>query len=171
MARKIQEPRELFTHELGHVLTLAQAIVETTPEVRDAVKDEELRQHAERHLEQAKGGLQRVEQAFQQLGAEPEPERSPLVEGLRREHDQLVKRLAEELRDGYEAATSVKTHHTAVAHYTALVASARALGERDVAGLLEQNLAEERGAPRRGREARAAPGEGRGEGRRGVAPT
>ena len=142
--RKITDPRDLLVHELGEVMTLAQTVQETSGAVAEQVSDEELRDHVRRHGEQAGTGLERLQQVFSQLGADAAPERSPAIEGLRREHDQLAKRLSDELRDGYEAATAAKTHHLAVASYTPLVAKARALGQREAAGLLEQNLKEER---------------------------
>jgi ferritin-like metal-binding protein YciE len=67
-------------------------------------------------------------------------------EGLKKEHDEMIGEVSEGLVDMVDAGAAARTEHYEIAAYNGLIEMARALGERQAVGLLEENLKEEREA-------------------------
>jgi ferritin-like metal-binding protein YciE len=145
----IGTPRELFLHELGDILYVEQRLIdEVLPKLIEEVKNDEFRKGLERHLEQTRGHVTNVEQVFDTLGERPEAEKCIGFEGLKAEHDELVGEASGDLVDLVDAGAAARTEHYEIAAYSGLIEMARALGESEAVGLLEENLKEEREALR-----------------------
>jgi ferritin-like metal-binding protein YciE len=145
----ITTPRELFLHELGDILYVEQRLIdEVLPKLIEEVKNDEFRKGLERHLEQTRGHVTNVEQVFDTLGERPEAEKCIGFEGLKAEHDELVGEASGDLVDLVDAGAAARTEHYEIAAYSGLIEMARALGESEAVGLLEENLKEEREALR-----------------------
>jgi len=143
----ITTPRELFLHELGDILYVEQKLAgEVLPRLIREVADSEFRKGLERHLEQTRGHITNLEQIFDSMGEEPEAEKCIGFEGLKKEHDELTSEVSEALIDMVDTGAAARTEHYEIAAYTGLIEMARALGESDAVGLLEENLKEEREA-------------------------
>jgi ferritin-like metal-binding protein YciE len=146
---EITTPRELFIHELGDILYVEQKLVEEVlPMLINEVQTDELRKGLERHLEQTKGHVTNLEQAFDSIGERPQAEKCVGFEGLKKEHEELTDEIDQSLIDLVDTGAAARTEHYEIAAYTSLIEMARALGETEVVGLLEENLKEEKEALR-----------------------
>jgi ferritin-like metal-binding protein YciE len=146
---EITTPRELFIHELGDILYVEQKLVEEVlPMLISEVRTDEFRKGLERHLEQTKGHVTNLEQAFDSIGERPEAEKCVGFEGLKKEHEELSREIDRSLIDLVDTGAAARTEHYEIAAYTGLIEIARALGEAEVVGLLDENLKEEKEALR-----------------------
>lgn len=146
---EITNPRELFLHELGDILYVERKLVdEVLPRLIDEVQDEELRTGLESHLEDTRGHVQNVEKVFAELGETPKAETCIGFEGLKKEHDQLVRQATPELIDSVDLGAAARTESYEIAAYEGLRRMAKGLGEDRAVDLLDRNLAEEKEALR-----------------------
>ena len=145
---RIAKTRELFVTELQQLLYMEQELAEDVlPELRDEVTDPALRLGIERHLDETREHVQRLEQAFQTLGELPETERSRPLDALVKEHKKLASQIGPEyLRDLFDAGAAARTEHLEIAGYRRLIALAPAVGADDIVEQLERNLHEEQQA-------------------------
>ena len=90
MPDKMNDPRDLFLHELGDVLYAERTLVKTLPKLKKEASDEELARGFEEHLTETKQHVLNVEQAFEVLGEKPKAEKCPGIEGIKQEHDEFV---------------------------------------------------------------------------------
>jgi ferritin-like metal-binding protein YciE len=145
----ITTPRDLFVHELGDILYVDQELTqEVLPKLIEEVESDEFRQGLERHLEQTRGHVTNLEQVFDAIGEPPKAEKCIGFEGLKKEHDELKSEASEGLVDLVDAGAAARTEHYEIAAYSGLIEMARALGESEAVGLLEENLKQEREALR-----------------------
>jgi ferritin-like metal-binding protein YciE len=145
----ITTPRELFIHELGDILYVEEQLTEEVlPKLIEEVQSDEFRRGLERHLEQTRGHVTNLEQVFDTLGEKPEVEKCIGFEGLKKEHDELTSEISDTLIDIVDTGAAARTEHYEIAAYGGLIEMARALGETEVVGLLEENLKEEKEALR-----------------------
>jgi ferritin-like metal-binding protein YciE len=145
----ITTPRELFIHELGDILYVEEKLTEEVlPKLIEEVQSDEFRRGLERHLEQTRGHVTNLEQVFDTLGEKPEVEKCIGFEGLKKEHDELTSEISDTLIDIVDTGAAARTEHYEIAAYSGLIEMARALGETEVVGLLEENLKEEKEALR-----------------------
>ena len=143
----ITTPRELFLHELGDILYVEKKLTgEVLPKLIAEVQDPDFRKGLERHLEQTKGHVTNLEQIFDSMGEQSETEKCLGLEGLMKEHDEMIGEVSEDLIDVVDAGAAARTEHYEIAAYNGLIEMARALGESEAVGLLEENLKEEREA-------------------------
>jgi ferritin-like metal-binding protein YciE len=145
----ITTPRDLFLHELGDILYVEEKLTqEVLPKLIQEVQNGEFRKGLERHLEQTRGHVTNLEQIFDTLGEQSETEKCLGFEGLKKEHDEMIGEVSDYLIDIVDAGAAARTEHYEIAAYTGLIEMARALGETEAVGLLEENLKEEKGALR-----------------------
>lgn len=145
----LSTPRDLFLHELGDILYVEQKLAdEVLPKLIDEVQSAELRKGFERHLEQTRAHITNVEQVFDSLDEQPTAEKCVGFEGLKKEHDELLEEASKDLVDLVDAGAAARTEHYEIAAYETLIGMARSLGESEAAGILEENLKEEKEALR-----------------------
>ncbi len=144
---EISTPRELFTHELGDILFVERKLVaEALPKLISEVRDEELKSALEHHLEETKGHVENVEHVFELIGAQPSAEKCLGFEGLVAEHSKLVEEASSSLIDSVDLGAAARTECYEIAAYEGLRRMAKALGEDEAVGLLDENLKEEKAA-------------------------
>jgi ferritin-like metal-binding protein YciE len=139
----ISDPRALFLHELGDILGAERTIEKMLGKLQADVRDKDLARGLERHRDQTRQHVANLEEAFRTLGEQPKAERCPGIEGIRTEYDESAHQVAPELRDVFTGGAVARTEHYEMAVYRGLVTTAKALGERDAARLLEKNLKED----------------------------
>lgn len=140
------EPRELFLHELRDIMYAELQIAKALPKLAQESEDAELRTGFEHHLDETRDQIANLERVFERLGERAAGERCPGIEGIITEHDQFMSEESPEgpVRDLFLTGAAARTEHYEIAAYTGLVAMAQAMGERDCADLLKQNLAQEK---------------------------
>ena len=142
---EITTPRDLFLHELGDILYVERELAEKTlPKLIDEVSDEEFRSGLESHLEETRGHVDNVEKVFELLGEEPQVEKCIGFEGLKKEHDQLVEESSSSLIDIVDVGAAARTENYEIAAYEGLRRMAKAMGEDEAVGLLDENLKQEK---------------------------
>lgn len=139
----LQEP---FMSMLSEQLYVEQQLVETLPKLQSEAGDSELTQNLQHHLEETREHVNRLEDAFRALGQEPKPKKSAVLDDLEKKHEKLMSETPKKLRDAVIASSAAATEHNEIAAYDALICAARAIGQKDVVELLEQNLSQEQEA-------------------------
>ena len=148
---QMSDPRDLFLHELGDVLYAERTLVKALPKLQEEASDEELAQGFADHLEETRQHVKNVEQAFELVGEEVRAEKCPGIEGLKKEHDDFVanESPSQDVLDAFLTGAGARTEHYEIAAYEGLVTMASAMGEEEVAELLNENLEDEKAALRK----------------------
>ena len=146
--KQMRDPKELFLHELGDVLYAEQTLVKTLPKLQEEASDEELASGFADHLEETRQHVKNVKQAFEELGEPVKAEKCPGIEGLKKEHDDFVanESPSPEVLNAFLTGAAARTEHYEIAAYEGLVTMAQAMGEDEVARLLNENLEQEKAA-------------------------
>jgi ferritin-like metal-binding protein YciE len=142
---KLDSLRELLVHELEDLHDAERQMVKALPKMAKAASFPELRKGFERHLEQTKEHVKRLETAFQMLGANTEGKKSKAMAGIIREGQEIVKEpdADEATRDAGLISAAQRVEHYEIAGYGTARAYAKTLNEPDVANLLQTTLSEE----------------------------
>ena len=148
MSTEMNDPRELFLHELGDVLYAEQTLVKTLPKLQEEASDDELAEGFGTHLEETRQHVKNLEQAFEALGEPAKAEKCPGIEGIKKEHDEFVSNESPspEVLNAFLTGAGARTEHYEIAAYEGLVTMANAMGEDEVARLLSENLDQEKKA-------------------------
>ena len=90
MPTKMDDPRELFLHELGDLLYAENALVKTLPKLAKEASDTELQEGFEAHLEETQQHVANLEQVFEAVGEKAKAEKCPAIDGITKEHDEFM---------------------------------------------------------------------------------
>src|SRR3954454_14206513 len=140
---KVENPKELFIHDLGAALTMEDTVEEMLGELTEEANDGELKLQLRHHREETQGQIRNLRQAFQSLGQEPDEQPCPAIEGIEKEGEMNLKMSADELNDAIILAGCAETEHHEIAVYENLIVHAGAMGHDDVVALLRENLEQE----------------------------
>ncbi|MDX6596476.1 MAG: hypothetical protein QOE87_363, partial [Gaiellales bacterium] len=148
MPTKMEEPRELFLHELGDLLYAENLLIKELPKLAQEASDEELSGAFEAHREETKQHAANLEQVFELIGEQPKAEQCPGIDGIKTEHDEFIKqqRPSPEVCDLFLTGAGARAEHYEIAAYTGLITMAQAMGESDAVVLLQENLKQEKAA-------------------------
>lgn len=139
--------RELLIEEMADLYDAEKQLVKALPKMAKAASNDQLREAFESHLEQTRGHVERLEQAFQLLEQKAKGKPCAAMKGLIEEGKETIEEdLSDGLLDSAIICAAQKVEHYEIAGYGTLSAWARSLGLDDVAGLLEETLAEEKEA-------------------------
>ena len=113
-----------------------------------AATSQELKEAFTNHLEETKGHVQRLEKVFELLAEKAQAKKCDAMEGITKEGDGIVEETetGTATRDVGLILAGQKAEHYEISTYGGLAQLARNLGREDVAGLLEETLAEEKAA-------------------------
>lgn len=141
---QVESGRDLLLEELGKLLTIEETLVRLVlPELLLEVKDEQLKQLVQEHLEQTRGHVGNVKEAFLALGAMPAGKPAYGLDGLRTEHKAAAPQVVPGARGAVHVSAAMGTEHYEINAYEAAIRLADALGAEDVGGLLRANLEQE----------------------------
>jgi ferritin-like metal-binding protein YciE len=123
-------------------------LVKALPKLQEEASDEELASGFAEHLEETRQHVKNLEQGFEALGEPAKAEKRPGIEGIKKEHDDFVANESptSEVLDAFLTGAGARTEHYEIAAYEGLVTMATAMGEEDVASLLNANLEQEKAA-------------------------
>jgi ferritin-like metal-binding protein YciE len=140
--------RALFLHELGDIFYAEGVLVKALPKLEKEASDSELTTGFREHLSETERHVANLEKAFKVLGEKPKAEKCPGIDGIKKEHDEFVEKESPsaEVLDSFLTGAGARTEHYEIAAYEGLIASAEAMGEREVVALLSENLAQEQAA-------------------------
>ena len=137
--------KKLYVDELKDLFSAENQLVKALPKMAKAASSDQLRAGFEKHLEQTKGHVQRLEEIFETLDESPKGKKCVGMEGL-------VKEGSEVMEEGFEDAVldagligaARRVEHYEMAAYGAVCEFAHVLGQTRHASLLEKTLAEEK---------------------------
>ena len=137
--------KELYIDELKDLYNAENQLVKALPKMAKAASSDELRQGFEKHLEQTKGHVQRLEQIFQALGESPKGKTCKGMQGLIEEGSEATEEDYEgNVMDAALIGAAQRVEHYEIAGYGTVRSMAQTLGEDDHVSLLEQTLEEEK---------------------------
>jgi Mn-containing catalase len=138
--------RDLLIDEMQDLLHAEMQLTKALPKMAKAAKDAQLKEGFLKHLEQTKVQVERLKQAFEVLGERAKPKPCKAMMGLVEEGQETI----EEGKDKHPAAADLaliaaaqKVEHYEISGYGTLRTIAEQIGEKKVARLLSQTLAEE----------------------------
>jgi ferritin-like metal-binding protein YciE len=142
--------RSLFIDELRDVHHAERQLVKALPKLAKAATSPELRAAIESHLGETEEQVNRLEQAFELLEESGKPKPCAGMQGIVEEGSDLIEE--EDKGAALDAgiiASAQRAEHYEMAAYGTLISWAKALGEDEVAKLLQKTLDEEKAADKK----------------------
>lgn len=137
--------RDLFIDELRDVYNAEKQLTKALPKMARAAHSDALKAAFKQHLEETQGQIERLEQVFEKLDTRARGKLCHAMEGLVEEAKDIMEEgLEPDVLDAALIAAAQKVEHYEIASYGTLQAYAEALGEKEVAKLLEETLKEEK---------------------------
>lgn len=138
--------QELLVEEMQDLLHAEGQLIKALPKMAKASKSPKLRQAFEKHLEETKGQVERLKQAFELLGERAKAKPCKAMQGLVAEGQEQItegKEKEEAVADLMLVAAAQKVEHYEISGYGTCRTIAEQIGQTKVAKLLAQTLAEE----------------------------
>ena len=138
--------REHLIEQLQDIIHAESQAIKAYPKVVKAVKNPKVKQAFTKHLEETKTQVERLKQAFEILGAKTKGKPCKAMQGLIEEAQEQMeegKGKPEAVADLAIVGIAQKIEHYEIAGYGTARTIAEQLGEKKVARLLAQTLAEE----------------------------
>jgi ferritin-like metal-binding protein YciE len=143
--KDIETLHDLFLHQLQDIYYAENQITKALPKMIEKATSPELKQGFETHLRETDGQIARLEQAFEALGEKAKAVTCPAIDGIIKEANEVAGEVADKaVLDAALIAAAQAVEHYEITRYGTLIAWARQLGHTQVAGLLEETLAEEK---------------------------
>lgn len=138
------ELQELLTDHLRDLYDAEKQLTKALPKMARAASNDELKRAFADHLEVTKNQVARIEEAFEHLGEKAKSKPCKGMKGLVEEGQEHVG----EHKRGLEldlalAASAEKVEHYEIAGYMTARSIAKTIGQRAVAGLMQETLREE----------------------------
>ncbi|MDQ3221988.1 MAG: ferritin-like domain-containing protein [Gemmatimonadota bacterium] len=147
LTKPIKTLDDLFVHTLQDIYYAEQQITKALPKMIEKATDPQLKQAFQSHLAETKNHVTRVEQVFKMHGESPKAVTCPAIDGIISEAKEIMADASDpEVLDAAALAAAQAVEHYEITRYGTLAAWARQLGRNDCAGVLEQNLDEEKAA-------------------------
>jgi ferritin-like metal-binding protein YciE len=143
MAEDMHPLEELLADELKDLYSAENQIIKALPKMAKATSTPELKRAFERHLEETRRQVDRLEQIGEQLEIKLTGKKCKGMEGLIEEGKELMGELEDEALDAGLIGAAQKVEHYEIAAYGTARAHAEMLGYSKVARLLQQTLNEE----------------------------
>ena len=142
---KITTLDELIHHELQDIYSAETQLIKALPGMAKAVQSSDLRAAFEKHLEQTRVHVERIEQICNDLKVNPVGETCKGMEGLIKEGEEVVQSDMEpEPKQAALIGAAQRVEHYEIAAYGTARAHARQLGYLKAVELLSQTLDEEK---------------------------
>ncbi len=136
--------KELLIDELHDLYSAETQLVKALPKMAKAASNEQLKSGFTAHLEQTKGHVERLERALKLLDESTGHKTCEAMKGLVKEGSEAIDTDGPEpIRDANLIGAAQRVEHYEMAAYGTARAFAQALGQKEVAQLLQQTLDEE----------------------------
>jgi ferritin-like metal-binding protein YciE len=141
---------DAFIDELRDVFDAEKQLTKALPKMAKAATSTELRSAFEKHLEETRGHVTRLEQVFESIDEPAKSKHCDGIAGIVEEGKSILEEDFESTtRDACLVAAGQRAEHYEMAAYGTLVAWARAMGHVEAADLLQQTLEEEKAADKK----------------------
>ena len=137
--------RDLYVDELKDLYSAEMQLTKALPKMAKAASSEELQQGFEKHLQQTKGHVERLEQIFEMLDEKPTGKKCHGMEGLVKEGAEVMgEDFQDDVMDAALISAAQRVEHYEIAAYGTVAAFADLLDEPEQASLLRETLEEEK---------------------------
>ncbi len=144
-SKDIKTMDDLFVHTLQDIYYAENQILKSLPKMIEKASSPELKQAFTDHLSETKIQVQRLEEVFKMHGQSVKGVTCAAMDGILNEAQEIMGEVADqEVLDAAMLAAAQAVEHYEITRYGTLIAWAKQLGRPDCAGVLEQNLAEEK---------------------------
>ena len=144
LSKDIQTLDDLFVHTLQDIYYAEKQIVKALPKMVKKATDAGLKAGFEKHLEETKGHIERLEQVFEMHGARVKAVKCPAIDGILEEADEVSGEIGDkQVLDAALIASAQAVEHYEMTRYGTLIAWAKQLGRADCAAVLQKTLKEE----------------------------
>jgi len=141
---KLDTLKTLYINELKDLYNAEQQLVKALPKMTKAASSEELQEAFEKHLEQTKTHVERLEEVFEEIGETPKGKTCKAMKGLIEEGSEILQEDGEEsVIDAGIIVAAQKVEHYEIAGYGSVRTFAQLLGKDRSADLLQTTLDEE----------------------------
>jgi ferritin-like metal-binding protein YciE len=141
---KLDTLQKLYTGELRDLYNAENQLLKALPKMAKAASSDDLKDAFEKHLEQTKGHVGRLEQIFKALGEKPKGKTCRAMKGLIEEGSEILQEDGEEsILDAGIIVAAQKVEHYEIASYGSVRTFAHLLGQNKAAELLQATLDEE----------------------------
>jgi ferritin-like metal-binding protein YciE len=135
---------KLFINELRDLYSAENQLVKALPKMAKGASSPELKDAFEKHLEQTKGHVARLEELFEQLNESPKGKTCHGMKGLIEEGSEILEEDGEDsVLDAGIIVAAQKVEHYEIASYGSVRTFANLLGKDEAASLLQATLDEE----------------------------
>ena len=133
--------KKLYVAELKDLFSAESQLLKALPKMAKAASAEELRAGFEKHLEQTRGHVQRLEEIFQSLDESPKGKKCVGMEGLVKEGAEVMEEdFDDAVLDAGLIGAARRVEHYEMAAYGVVSELAKVLGYAKHASLLEKTL-------------------------------
>ncbi len=141
---KLDTLKTLYINELKDLYNAEGQLLKALPKMAKAAASDELQEAFEKHLEQTKPHVERLEEVFEEIGEKPTGKTCRAMKGLIQEGSEILKEDGEEsVIDAGIIVAAQKVEHYEIASYGSVRTFAQLLGKDKSADLLQATLDEE----------------------------
>ncbi len=141
---KLDTLKTLYINELKDLYNAEGQLLKALPKMAKAAASDELQEAFEKHLEQTKSHVERLEEVFEEIGEKPTGKTCRAMKGLIQEGSEILKEDGEEsVIDAGIIVAAQKVEHYEIASYGSVRTFAQLLGKDKSADLLQATLDEE----------------------------
>ena len=141
---KLDTLKTLYIDELRDLYNAENQLLKALPKMAEGASSEDLKDAFEKHLEQTKSQVERLEEVFQEIGETPKGKTCKAMKGLIEEGSEILKEDGEEsVIDAGIIVAAQKVEHYEIASYGSVRTFAQLLGKDRSAELLQTTLDEE----------------------------
>lgn len=135
---------KLYIEELRDLYNAENQLLKALPKMAKGASSPELKDAFEKHLEQTKGHVQRLEELFEQRDESPKGKTCKAMKGLVEEGSEILKEEGEDsVLDAGIIVAAQKVEHYEIASYGSVRTFANLLGKDEEAKVLQSTLDEE----------------------------
>ena len=135
---------KLYIEELRDLYNAENQLLKALPKMAKGASSPELKDAFEKHLEQTKGHVQRLEELFEQRDENPKGKTCKAMKGLVEEGSEILKEEGEDsVLDAGMIVAAQKVEHYEIASYGSVRTFANLLGKDEEAKVLQSTLDEE----------------------------
>jgi ferritin-like metal-binding protein YciE len=143
-SKDIKTLDDLFVHTLRDIYYAEKQIEKALPQMVDKATNASLRAGFEKHLQETKGHIARLEEVFEMHGVQAKGVDCPAIDGILEEANDISGDIDDkQVLDAALIASAQAVEHYEITRYGTLMAWAKQLGRSDCAAVLAKNLKEE----------------------------
>src|ERR1700710_1660104 len=141
----ISTVQDLFLDELKDIYSAEKQAIRTYPRIAKVASSTELKQALQKHLEQTKGQLERLDKAFEILGKRAGGKTCEAMKGLLEEAAESIEEIEQgPVLDVAIIAAAQRIEHYEIAAYGTVATLAEAMGQTEIQQLLSETVQEEK---------------------------